>query len=119
MYQGNKTNTKDFLEILEAAIGNSMRNCNVAEVAKVISINEDEILCEVLSTGEKLTAVPISTLDLLVDDVVGIIFTNTDFRANLKQIKAGAGTNKIKNPELHRKSFGIIFGLIYRKEITE
>lgn len=119
MYQGNKTNTKDFLEILEAAIGNSMRNCNVAEVARIISINEDEILCEVLSTGEKLTAVPISTLELLVDDVVGIIFTNTDFRANLKQIKAGAETNKIKNPELHRKAFGIIFGLIYRKEITE
>ena len=41
MYQGNKTNTKDFLEILEAAIGNSMRNCNVAEVARVISINGD------------------------------------------------------------------------------
>lgn len=118
MYQGNRTNTKDFLEILEAAIDNSMRNCNVAEVARVISIG-DEILCEVLSTGEKLTAVPLSTLELLVDDVVGIIFTNTDFRANLEQVKAGAGTNKIKNPELHRKSFGIIFGLIYRKEITE
>ena len=96
MYQGNKTNTKDFLEILEAAIGNSMRNCNVAEVARVISTG-DEILCEVLSTGEKLTAVPISTLELLVDDVVGIIFTNTDFRASRLKQERGRIKSKIPN----------------------
>lgn len=118
-YKGNEVNSKDFLEILFALKNNIMKDLNVCEVAQIESISNDIYRCKILSTDEVITAIPLQNLTISQNDVVVILFSNTDFRTNLKRIQNDnvAITNDTLN--LHNKSFGIIIGILYHKEETK
>ena len=118
-YKGNEVNSKDFLEILFALKNNIMKDLNVCEVAQIESISNGIYKCKILSTDEIITAVPLQNLQIAQNDVVVILFSNTDFRTNLKRIQQDniGITNDTLN--LHNKSFGIIMGILYHKEETK
>ena len=118
-YKGNEVNSKDFLEILFALKNNIMKDLNVCEVAQIESISDKIYKCKILSTDEVITAIPLQNLQIAQNDVVVILFSNTDFRTNLKRIQndnAGITDNTLN---LHNKSFGIIIGILYHKEETK
>lgn len=118
-YKGNEVNSKDFLEILFALKNNIMKDLNVCEVAQIESISNEIYKCKILSTDEIITAIPLQNLEIAQNDVVVILFSNTDFRTNLKRIQHDniGITNDTLN--LHNKSFGIIMGILYHKEETK
>lgn len=118
-YKGNEVNSKDFLEILFALKNNIMKDLNVCEVAQIESISSAIYKCKILSTDEIITAVPLQNLQIAQNDVVVILFSNTDFRTNLKRIQNDNVAITDDTLNLHNKSFGIIIGILYHKEETK
>lgn len=118
-YKGNEVNSKDFLEILFALKNNIMKDLNVCEVAQIESISSEICKCKILSTDEIITAVPLQNLQIAQNDVVVILFSNTDFRTNLKRIQNDNAGITDDTLNLHNKSFGIIIGILYHKEETK
>ena len=118
-YKGNEVNSKDFLEILFALKNNIMKDLNVCEVAQIESISNGIYKCKILSTDEIITAVPLQNLQIAQNDVVVILFSNTDFRTNLKRIQNDNAATTDDTLNLHNKSFGIIIGILYHKEETK
>lgn len=118
-YKGNEVNSKDFLEILFALKNNIMKDLNVCEVAQIESISNDIYKCKILSTDEVITAIPLQNLTISQNDVVVILFSNTDFRTNLKRIQNDNTAITDDTLNLHNKSFGIIMGILYHKEETK
>ena len=118
-YKGNEVNSKDFLEILFALKNNIMKDLNVCEVAQIESISDEIYKCKILSTDEVITAIPLQNLQIVQNDVVVILFSNTDFRTNLKRIQNDNAAITDDTLNLHNKSFGIIMGILYHKEETK
>lgn len=118
-YKGNEVNSKDFLEILFALKNNIMKDLNVCEVAQIESISNEIYKCKILSTDEVITAIPLQNLTISQNDVVVILFSNTDFRTNLKRIQNDNTAITDDTLNLHNKSFGIIIGILYHKEETK
>ena len=118
-YKGNEVNSKDFLEILFALKNNIMKDLNVCEVAQIESISSEIYKCKILSTDEVITAIPLQNLTISQNDVVVILFSNTDFRTNLKRIQNDNDGITDDTLNLHNKSFGIIMGILYHKEETK
>ena len=118
-YKGNEVNSKDFLEILFALKNNIMKDLNVCEVAQIESISSGIYKCKILSTDEVITAIPLQNLTISQNDVVVILFSNTDFRTNLKRIQNDNAAITDDTLNLHNKSFGIIMGILYHKEETK
>ena len=118
-YKGNEVNSKDFLEILFALKNNIMKDLNVCEVAQIESISNEIYKCKILSTDEVITAIPLQNLQIVQNDVVVILFSNTDFRTNLKRIQNDNVAITDDTLNLHNKSFGIIMGILYHKEETK
>ena len=118
-YKGNEVNSKDFLEILFALKNNIMKDLNVCEVAQIESISSGIYKCKILSTDEIITAIPLQNLQIVKNDVVVILFSNTDFRTNLKRIQNNNIGITDDTLNLHNKSFGIIIGILYHKEETK
>lgn len=118
-YKGNEVNSKDFLEILFALKNNIMKDLNVCEVAQIESISNEIYKCKILSTDEVITAIPLQNLQIGQNDVVVILFSNTDFRTNLKRIQNDNAAITDDTLNLHNKSFGIIIGILYHKEETK
>lgn len=118
-YKGNEVNSKDFLEILFALKNNIMKDLNVCEVAQIESISSGIYKCKILSTDEVITAIPLQNLQIVQNDVVVILFSNTDFRTNLKRIQNDNTAITDDTLNLHNKSFGIIIGILYHKEETK
>lgn len=112
---GNQITNSDVLQVLLALKANTMLNTNVAEVCQVTNITNEEIKCNILSTGETITCSKLMNLELMANDVVLVIFTNTDFRQNLRKLRNNKSTNQTETKVLHTKDFGIVIGIVYRK----
>lgn len=114
---GNNTVSSDFLRVLLALKSNIMKDCNVSEVCIVNAKEDDVYLCSPIN--DRKTTVychTLQNLDLRINDIVLVIFTNTDFRQNLKRFKANQQFVDISNDSTHSLNHGIVIGLIYRKE---
>ena len=117
---GNNTISSDFLRVLMALKKNTMKDNNVAEVAKISSISSGKITCTLLSNSKTfIYCEALKDLDVQVNDVVLIIFTNTDFRQNLNRIKNNQQPIDNSNEILHSLNYGIIVGIVYRKILEE
>lgn len=113
MATGNNVQDNDFFRLLLALKSNIMRATNVADLAVVENVTNDEILCRLLSdNAKKITCVKLKNLTIKKSDVVLVIYTNTDFRSNLKRAKSGQTTQTIEEHDLHSKSYGVIAGII-------
>lgn len=114
---GNSIKTSDFMRVLLTLKDNIMNANNVAEICQVDSINNDEIVSFCINdSSKKIICTKLQNLDIQVNDIVLVIFTNTDFRKNLTKLKKGYQIQNIQKSELHSLSYGVVIGLIYRKE---
>ena len=104
--------TDDFLRVLIALKNNIMVDCNVCELAKVESISSDTYNCKIFSTNGTIQAKALKDLEISVDDIVLVIFTNTDYRTNLTRAKNNQATEVINSEKMHNKSYGIIIGIL-------
>ena len=111
---GNRNITDDMTRVLFAVRDNALRNTNVADIAQVRTIGND-ICCKDINTNESIICTKLQGLDIKVNDTVLIVYTNTDFRANLARIKQDIQPQTIKECTLHSKNYGVVIGVVYRK----
>ena len=111
---GNKNVSSDFLRVLLALKSNVMKDLNVAELAIVNQIKNDTYYCSLINSSNiTLNCIKLKNLQVQENDIVLVIFTNTDFRQNLKRIKSNQKTiDNVTNENLHNKSYAIIVGII-------
>ena len=115
-YTGNKVSKHTLVDALLKAKTSAMQNTHVAEVCKVVEIRSDSIKCEVLNTGLILFCATLQGLTVQVEDIVLVIFTDTDFRVNLARVKQGQQVSALTSETLHSSNYGIVVGLIFKKE---
>ena len=113
---GNRVTNDDFLQVLLALKKNIMNNTGVAEVAQIVNVKEDFYSCKILSTGMTVPGYSLKGLNVNVNDIIVLIFTDTDFRSNLKRIKKGQPSQEITQEVLHTKDCGIIIGILYKED---
>lgn len=111
--KGNKNATSDFMRVLLATKEASLRDCNVADVVKVVSISGDDYHCKSLTTLNDIQALKLEDLEILQNDVVVVLYTTRDFRNNLRKIKRNQELVDNTNTELHSCAYGIIIGKLY------
>lgn len=112
--QGNKFVSADFLRVLKALKENILLEINVADVFQVVSVSEqNEYLCKSITDGATISAISLDINDIIqVGDFVLVVFTNTDFRVNLRRIKSGLTPLEYESIEKHSKAFGVIVKII-------
>lgn len=115
-YTGNKHSKGNLLDVLLSLKQNINKDMQVAEICKILSITDDDIKVTSINKSEQLICTKLQNLDLQVDDIVLVVFTNTDFRINLSRIKANQQTQPLSKNVLHSSNFGVVVGLVYRKE---
>lgn len=106
---GNKTDNPDFLKVLLTLKANIMKDLNVCEICKVVDISKDSyVVNPINNTKEKLYCKTITNSTLNKGDLVLVIFTNSDYRLNLKKIKAGEKPQEVAQTDLHSRNYGVI-----------
>ena len=115
-YTGNKTSKHTLVDVALITKQSTMKDTNVAEICKVLDINDKGIKVSSINFEEQLYCIALQNLDVQINDIVLVVYTNTDYRINLSRIKAGQSLQTLNNNTLHSKNFGVIIGLIYRKE---
>lgn len=108
---GNKNLNDGFLDVLLALKDNCMRNINVAEVCIVESV-DSEIRCSLLNNKKTIIhCAKLENLEVSKGDCVLVIFTNTDFRNNLKRLSNNQTLLEVTEVT-HKINCGIIIGII-------
>ena len=110
---GNNVVSGDFLRVLLALKQNVMKDTNVADVCQIKSMNTDVVICKSLCDDSSVQAVPLLDLNLHVNDIVCVLFTNYDFLSNLNKVKASRITQLTNDGPVHSKSGAIIIGKLY------
>ena len=113
---GRNSVSSDILEILLVLKENVMLSTNVAEVCKVIETSNDTIKCSILTNEEIITCVKLMNLEIAKNDIVLVIFTDSDFRQNLRKTKLGKMTTKTETKVRHTRDFGVVVGIIYKNQ---
>lgn len=130
----NTTNVgSDFLRVLMALKTNIMKDINVCDIAIVKSISDEGVYCTMLNNSQTTVLAKVmsplktesneetNTTDttdsttepqLQVNDIVVVLYTNTDFRQNLAKLSAGEATYDVDSTTRHSKSFGVIIGTL-------
>lgn len=103
-------------KVLDALKSNIMRNTHVATFAQVKEIlNNNRVMVEFLPrTKETKTYVNVynaSPFEVKVDDVVIVIFTDKNFKINLRQYESGYELTEIEANVLHSIEFGVIISV--------
>lgn len=110
---GNETVNSNFLNVLLALKENIMKDLKVAEIGIVKEIKNDLCYCYLLnSKSTELICIKLNNLSLSQNDIVLIVFTNTDFRTNLNRLKNNQETIDYTNGQKHSYNFGVIIGKI-------
>ena len=111
---GNNTYSSDFLRVLLTLKDNVMRDTNVAEICRITQVNDtNDYVCVPLSNNQtKLYCCKLENLNVQENDVVLVVFTNTDNRLNLKRLENNLEVQNITNKTLHSSEYGIIIGIV-------
>ena len=115
---GNEVYSSDFLKVLMALKTNIKKDLKVAEVARVVQINGEAFNCQLLSDSSTVSCAKLQNLEISTSDIVLILFTDTDFRSNLKRAKMNNVTQNVES-ELHTKNYGVIIGIIYKEVVDD
>lgn len=108
MIEGNRNQTNNLLDLLLALKENIMRDTSVADFGKVTKVSEDgKYICDLINTNETVVCISFG-ISASVDDVVLILFTDTDFRVNLKSIQQGRESSEVNTVHRHSKNYGVI-----------
>lgn len=112
----NEVFSSDFLKVLLALKANINKDLKVADVAKVIQISNDSVNCQIITDNTNVSCIALQNIALSIGDTVLILYTDSDFRTNLKRIKENQATQTVSS-ELHTKNYGVIVGIVYKEEI--
>lgn len=117
MLQNNDYTSKDPIKTFELMKSNISASISVCRIAKITSVNDDLILCQDLNDKQMQIPVIAHTnnvldADLVVDKIVCILFTDTDYRTNLNRAKNGLSMIQTKLKTTHNINYGIIIGII-------
>lgn len=112
---GNKNLNDGFLDVLMALKKNTMKNTRVAEIG--IIEDSTNLKCSLLNNPSMyIQCTKLSSVTVNKGDVVLILFTDTDFRNNLKRINDNLKPLEVTEVN-HSINYGVIIGII--KENTE
>ena len=106
--------TSDFYQVLMALKENINYDLHVADVAKIIQVDGDNIRCQVLNTDAVVNCIKLKDLTLYAGDLVLVLYCDTDFHANISRYKLNGQTSIINSKEFHSLSNGVVIGIIYR-----
>lgn len=112
---GSKAASSDTLRLLLAVKESAMKATHVAEVCQVIQVNEDTYVCRELNSFNEVLCIALNDLQINENDVVLVLFTDTDYRSNLNRLKANKQLQKIDDRILHTRDSGIIIGIVYKE----
>ena len=118
---GNTTHSANLLEVLLQLEKKTMQDTKVADICKVTEVQSNNIVVSPINQqSQKCFCIKLQDLEVKSNDIVLVIFTDSDFRTNLKKIKEGYTSQDIdlSKTDLHSSNYGVIVGLIYRKEDT-
>lgn len=103
-----------FARVLFALKNNIMKDLNVADVARITAIKDDNnIYCSSLTNPSiTLVCTKLKNLELSKEDCVLILYTNEDFRTNLSRFKNNQSISAITTTDKHTKNYGIIIGVL-------
>lgn len=120
MPHGNETENTSFLDVCFALKNNVFRTLNVADVCVVREIYTNSFKCEYITNSDTyIECVKLESLTLKIDDVVLVVFTNNDFRASLNAYKSGQANTNATTQTFHDMKYGIIVGVVYRRNKDE
>ena len=111
---GNKISKYTLLDTLLTLKQSTMRDTHVAEICTVESIG-DEISAKIINTDTKIKCIKLQDLEIQKNDIVLVLFTDTNYKINLSKIKADKKTQVLNNnTNLHSLQYAVIIGLIHR-----
>lgn len=114
---GNKIVTSDFLRVLLALKENIMKDLHVAEICKVTSVSDNQIIVNPINNLDfKIFCISLENIQVNINDIVIVLFTNNDFRKNLKRLKSNLNPQKDNTITLHSLEYGIIIAKLFRDE---
>ena len=117
METGNKTTSSAFLDVLDASKANIQSSTYVGRICKVESVNNDSITCiNINNEQQRLKCIAFQNLVIQKGDIVLVMFTDEDYRQNIKRIKNNERQQNYETTILHSLNYGVIIGIIYRKE---
>lgn len=117
---GNKTNSSDFLRVLLTLKDNIMQDLNVADICKVTQISGNDIVCVPISDSTvKYYCNKLQEVDIAVNDIVLVIFTNKDYRLNLKRLRSSQPIQNSTTGTLHSSEYGVVIATLFRSTPLE
>lgn len=111
-YTGNKIGGSTLFDVLLTLKQNVMRDTNVAEICKVLEVKSDAtyVVAPLNNSKQKLFCQTYNGSKVNVNDIVLVIFTNTDNRLNLNKVNNKQTTQSLNSVNLHSSEYGIIIG---------
>lgn len=114
---GNNTDNTSFLDVCLSLKQNIFRTLNVAEVCIVREIKDNKYKCEYINNNNSyFECICLQNVTVQINDVVLIVFTNTNFGKSLNAIQNNAEKTNVSLNVYHELTNGIIVGIIYRPE---
>lgn len=108
---GNNNVSSDFMKVLLALKANIFRDLKVADIFKVMQYNKSAWTCQSICTGNSISCVTLTDVEVATGDYVLCVYCDYDYRANLTKAKAGSVYSKVTEDASH--STGIIVGVVY------
>lgn len=109
VYSGNKNVTSDFNRMALKIKEKALQDCHCVEVAQVMSTTNGQYQCRTISQQFMFVAMAMQGLTISVGDVVIVVFADTDFRVNLKNVQNSMAISPMEST-YHSMSYGIIIG---------
>lgn len=113
-YTGNLIESTTLTDSLLSLKNNIFSTLNVAEVCKVTNANNQQglVTVEVLRDSNIIECYTIENVHVRNNDLVLVLFTNTDCRTNIKRVQSGQSPQQSNEMEYHLRSYGVIIGRI-------
>lgn len=109
--KNNQAVSSDFMRVLLALKDNVMRNLHCAELGIVKKI-DSTIQCELVNAPNiNINCVKLKSVELKQNDIVLIIYTDSNFTENLKRFKNHKNRENTIN-DMHSQQNGVVIGVI-------
>lgn len=108
---GNKgTNNYQLIDVLLTLKDKIMKDLNVCEICRIVEKKSDKeyLVTPLNDSNQKLYAYNLFNLNIEKENIVLVIFTNTDNRINLSKVDNNISTQNTNSKDLHSLEFGII-----------
>lgn len=113
---GGKYVSSDFLKVLLALKKNVMKDTNVADVCIVNKVDDSIYCAPVNNSNVTIVCDKLNNLNVSQNDIVVVLYMNSDFRQNLKRFKQNQPLMNVNSEQMHSLNYGVIIGIIYKKE---